>query len=196
MRIYSLFLLAITSILPLSANNLVINGTFAGGCSGWTTSNTDQYFCQDGTGFLGAGNTGGWAAVNNAPTVIPSMSQNLSGLLVGATYDISFDMQSAFKCCGNSSVNGVSVAIDGHTWLFDVKNTDGWFTVNEVFTYSGGSSNLVFTTQLNQTDQDAGFDNIAVNQVSKADATPEPATYVLMSLPLAAMFLRRKFGKK
>ena len=188
MKLQLLFVL-LTLGLPLSAN-LVTNGSFTTDCSGWVTANIDGSFCQSGLGGLGAGNPGGWAELNNAPNVVPTMSQLIAGLAVGTQYQLTWDMQSGFHCCGTPSNTGVSVAIDGNTYSFTVLNGDNWHSLSRTFTYGGISNNLVFSTQLNGTDQDAGFDNIAINAV--ASGVPEPSSLVLICAGLAAIFLRRR----
>lgn len=181
-------------VLPLSAANLVTNGTFDTNCLGWATVNTDGSFCQVGAGqTLGPGNPGGWVSLNNAPNPIPMMSQVISGLAVGTQYILTWDMQSAFHCCGNPSQPGVSVAIDGNTYLFTVHNSDVWGATpmfSRTFTYTGASNLLVFSTQLNGTDQDAGFDNIAINAV--AAGVPEPGSWMLVAAGITALLFRRR----
>jgi len=188
------FLSFFALLLPISAGNLVTNGTFTTDCSGWVTANTDGSFCQTGTGGLGAGNPGGWAELNNGPSVAPTMSQVISGLVVGTQYQLTWDMQSGFHCCGNPASPGVSAAIDGNTYLFTVLNSAVWGTTpmfSETFTYTGSSNTLVFSSQLNGTDQDAGFDNIAINATTAA-GVPEPSSLILMGVGIAIILLRRK----
>jgi hypothetical protein len=190
MRLSALFVVC-ASFFQLSAAVLVTNGMFNTDCSGWVTTNTDGSFCQVGGGqTLGAGNPGGWAELNNGPSVIPTMSQLIAGLSIGTMYTLSWDMQSGFHCCGNPAQPGVSVAIDGNNYLFTVLNSDTWHSFSRTFTYTGTSNNLVFSSQLNSTDQDAGFDNIAIN--AAASGVPEPSTLVLMGAGIAAILLRRK----
>jgi len=188
MRAQLLFLL-LAAVAPLSASNLVVNGTFDTDCSAWTPTNVDGSFCQNGLGGLGPGNPGGWVSLNNAPGDV-SMFQAIAGMTIGAQYTLTWDMQSTFKCCGSLSSPGVSVAIDGNTYLFTIDPAMTWTSFSRTFTFSGGSNALTFSSQINGTDQDAGFDNIAIN--AAAVGVPEPSTFFLITAGLAAILLRRR----
>jgi hypothetical protein len=61
----------------------------------------------------------------------------------------------------------------------------------ETFTYTGTSNTLMFSSQLNGTDQDAGFDNISITPVGSA-GVPEPSSFVLVGAGIAAVLLRRR----
>lgn len=162
-----------------SGANLVTNGDFSVDCNGWTTSNTDGFFCQNGSG-LGPGNPGGWADLNNGPGVSPSMSQTISSLVIGTQYLLSWDMQSAHHCCGDPINNGVGVMIDGVLHEYAIPNSQGWTPYSITFTYTGTSNVLEFSSQRNGTDTDAGFDNISLDAVRGA-ATPEPSSTILVA---------------
>jgi hypothetical protein len=122
------------------------------------------------------------------------MSQTIAGLVIGTAYQLTWDMESGYHCCGNPASPGVSAAIDGNTWLFTVLNSNYWGTTpmfTETFTYTGTSNTLMFSSQLNSTDQDAGFDNISITPVGSA-GVPEPSSFVLVGAGIAAVLLRRR----
>jgi len=176
--------------LAASAAPLVTNGFFTTDCSGWATVNTDGSFCQTGVGGLGAGNPGGWASLNNGCCPQVSMSQTISGLVVGTTYQLSWDMQSAFKCCGSNSIPGAGAQIDGNTYEFIILNNMGWTSFSRTFTYTGTSNVLTMSAQRNGTDSDAGFDNIVLTPL--ASGAPEPSTLALIGAGLATVFFGRR----
>src|ERR1019366_6473292 len=185
---------AVAFAVPLSASNLVTNGDFTVDCSGWSTSATDGSFCQSGSGSLGAGNPGGFAVLNNYRGVVPTMSQTIAGMVTGHTYLLTWDMESAYHCCGSSSTPGAGATIDGNLWQFIVLNSQGWTSYSQTFTYSGGSSVLSFMAQMNGTDTDAGFDNIVLADTNSG--VPEPGTLVMLGSGVLGLagFVRRKIN--
>jgi hypothetical protein len=194
MKIGTLCLFVVIAI-PMCASNLVVNGDFSVDCSGWSTSQVFSDFCQNGTGGLGAGNPGGFAVLNNNPGLVPAMSQNIAGLIVGQTYQLSWDMESAYHCCGSSTTPGASAAIDGNTWSFIVLNHQGWLSYSQSFTYTGTSNVLSFMSQVNGTDTDAGIDNIVLT--ANTSLVPESGTLGLMATGILSFgsTIRRKMNR-
>jgi hypothetical protein len=118
------------------------------------------------------------------------MSQAIGGLVVGTQYTLTWDMQSAFKCCGSTTTPGAGAQIDGNTYEFIVLNTQGWTPFSRTFTYTGASNVLTFSAQRNGTDTDAGFDNIVLTAL--ASGVPEPSSLALIGAGLAAVFFGRR----
>ena len=173
-------------VVPASADiNLVTNGTFDTGCADWVGSptpfNTPGYNqCvippTSSIPVLTEGNPGGFVVLNDMPAVLVSMTQAISGLTIGTTYKLTWDMASAYRNYGSSVVAGAGAEIDGNLWEFIVPNSQLWTGYSETFTYSGVSNVLTFSAQRNGTDTDAAFDNITLS------AVPEPSTPLLLGL--------------
>jgi hypothetical protein len=118
------------------------------------------------------------------------MTQSISGLAVGTTYTLAWQMQSAYRCCSSSSTPGVGAEIDGHLFEFIVPNSQtDWTDYSETFTYTGASNLLRFTGQRNGTDTDVAIDNVSIT--ANASGVPEPGTYLLVTLGLVLGALRR-----
>jgi hypothetical protein len=178
-------------IVPASATPLVTNGGFDSNCAGWTFTNTDSFTCANTTGPAGqTGNPSPFAVLNNAPGVVPEMTQTIGGLAVGTSYTLAWQMQSAYRCCSSSSTPGVGAEIDGHLFEFIVPNSQtAWTDHTETFTYNGVSNLLRFTSQRNGTDTDVAIDNVSIT--ANASSVPEPGTYLLITLGLVLGVLRR-----
>jgi hypothetical protein len=176
-------LLLTLAISPVFAANLVVNGTFDSNCANWSFGGFTN-FCDTTTG-----NPGSALVVNDAPGVVPFATQVISGLTTGLAYTISLDAKTWFNCCNSPTVPGAGVNIDGHQFNFLVVNNQPWTHYSFVFTYDGGANTLKLSSQLNGTDSDAEFDNVAIT--AGVAAVPEPGTVLLCCGALLA-FLRRR----
>jgi choice-of-anchor C domain-containing protein len=128
-----------------------------------------------------------------------SISQTLTGLTVGAKYQISFDM--AGNPDGNPTNKSLDVALDGitaYSATFDVSGHSngamGWATNTFDFTATGTSQLLAFVST---TTQDSGngtypfafgpaLDNVNLTQLAQSapSPVPEPATWAMLLLGL------------
>jgi hypothetical protein len=183
--------------VTLPAANLVINGDFStAGCvgsttvPGWTINGTyDTAMCQSGSGSLGAGNPGAWVELNSAPGVPVSISQVITGLTVGASYTLSFDIRNGYGFMGSASpVAGVS--INGATDLLPLSTSMAWTTNTYTFVASSSTTTLSLLSQQNGSDVDAGFDNISLTP-SAVSITPEPSTLLMLGAGFGLIAIRR-----
>jgi hypothetical protein len=189
-KLFVLFLLGLLC-MPLFGG-IVTNGTFDTGVVGWAFTNADGTTWRS-----GGGNPGGYAVLNNSPGPVPTMTQTLD-LVVGHTYQLTWDMISAYQCCSRSTTNGAGAAIDGKLWEFIVPNTQGtWVGYSQTFTYLGSSADLSFSSQRNGTDTDAGIDNVVVTDITAASGVPEPTTWALLGSGLIALgYVRSRMARR
>jgi hypothetical protein len=176
----------------LAKADLITNGSFTGGSStGWTASPTPFNTPGYNQVSTSCGTEPSCAVLNDGPNVLVTMSQSISGLVTGTTYDLTWDMESYYRCCGSATTAGAGAGIDGQQWLSILDNNPNWVVYSDTFTYDGGSNVLTFYAQANGTDEDAAFTNIQLN--AEAPVVPEPSSFVLMATALlAAGFVARK----
>jgi hypothetical protein len=165
---------------------IITNGTFDAGVTGWVFTGADSNQWRS-----SGGNPDGYAVLNNSPGVVPTMTQTVS-LTPGHLYELTWDMTSAYRCCGSGTVAGAGAAIDGHLWEFIVTDNQAWLSYNETFTASGANVDLSFSSQRNGTDTDAGIDNVVLTDITGGAGVPEPATLALLGAGLAAFWLKRR----
>ncbi len=191
--------------VTLPAANLVTNGSL-GSCStntvtgvttitGWTVNGIyDQAMCQSGTGTLGAGPAAGnaWIELNSSPGTPVSVSQTISGLTVGNSYTLTWDMRSGYGCCGTAAASA-GVSINGATDLVAIPgggNSTAWAVYSYTFTATSSSTVLSLLSQQNGTDTDAGFANVDLEAATPV-VTPEPSTLLMLGAGFGLVALRR-----
>ena len=131
--------------------------------------------------------------LNNGPGPVPQASHTITGLQLGAVYEITWDAKSHYNCCNSTTPAGAGVAIDGNQFDFLILNNQPWTTYTQTFTYGGGSNTLVLSSQRNGTDSDAQFDNVDIALLSSP--VPEPGSLALFGGGIAVVLcLRRKAG--
>lgn len=162
-----------------ASTELVTNGTFDAGTSGWSLSQVDGF-----TWSGSEGNPSGALILNNGFGPVPQAAQAIAGLTVGATYEISLDAATHYNCCNSTTTPGAGVGVDGKQFDFFIYNGQPWTHEAFDFTYDGGSNILVVSAQGNGTDSDGMFDNVSIKLIS---SVPEPATYAMLLAGLWAV---------
>ena len=184
------YLAVLTTLLLVSVphgaraqGTVVVNGGFDTSAAGWTLS--------DGS-FFGAsfGNPPGSVRLDNAnpsPSITPSASQTVTGLVSGATYAVSGDylLQGKNPPPGNS----FGVAVDGVFLFQTAAPIDiNWYSFNFLYSATDSSAVLSLASMLNGTGIPYIIDNIAMYRI------PEPSSSLLMGLGVlaSAVFLKHR----
>ena len=176
------------SCLPLVAiaqGNLVVNGTFESGSTGWTLIN--------GAIVAGAGDPGiaGFlVSSNSSPANEPTASQAIGGLFAGTSYLISGNYEAGKDRGGASPTNAsFGVAIDG-TFLFEAvsQGNGDWQSFSFYYTAASSSVLLSLSSQINGTGVEYAIDNISMQ------AVPEPNSLYLIGIGgiMSAMFFKNR----
>lgn len=169
-------------MIPFSANatELIINGGFESGLSGWSSSGADLM-----TVYSGYGVSGSAAALGFDNTGFATLSQTIS-TTPGATYDFSF-YSLAYQIAGNQlgySFSGFDNAVFVQTTTSYLQTLDSFLA-----TAPTTSVELYFAT-----DPSTGYwciDNVSVQQ--ETAPVPEPGTFVLFGAGMAGLaFLNRR----
>lgn len=174
----------------VASANLVANGDFGLGVPNIGFGNSWTGIGNDGAGGWRStgGNPNGCYFLNAAGsgTSNPGLSQDISGLIVGATYTVSGDY--ARGNIGGGSDLDFGVTIDGNTWEYDVpaSSTD-WSHFSEDFVATSADVTLLLEGERHG-DHDPRVDNISLDLKS----VPEPASMAVLGLGALAMRRRRK----
>jgi len=171
--------LAMASALASTAAhaNLLVNGSFeTGDFSGWSDSNgvLNPFGTAYGSGMDGTY----WAFLSGFETPI-TLTQTVSGLTIGQTYNLTFIQASEFV---NSDQVRVSVSGVAGT-LFDSPPTiAGGFWNNWVsHTYSFAALSTTDTIQFDTVGLNAAGYDVGIDKVDLSPGgVPEPATWALM----------------
>lgn len=166
--------------------NLVSNGDFFAGGTDWTL--TDSSSSSNFTSGAGCADVNAATRPNcfvgGATGVVGTLSQTVSGLTGGSSYQVSFELANTF---GNTPPNSFTATFDGNPVYYlgpssgqpDPDTNFGWTVVSRVRTAATGSADLVFSFQ-----NDTG--NYLLTNVS-VTAVPEPGTYALLLAGMAVM---------
>jgi Protein of unknown function (DUF642)/PEP-CTERM motif len=210
--------LALLAVLlsPMAANaNLIVNGSFevdpftANGnyelgligndVTGWFIPAGDGVYpwgLQDGA--FGAFTPFGeqFFVLGRASTGIEySIQQTLTGLIVGAVYDLAFSIASELGCCSQAEVSflsGSSTGAQVFTALSSGNFWTDWSTYNMSFVASASSVTLQFKNVNLGGGIDLGLDNVSV---FASTSVPEPGTLVLLGIGLLGMGAARRRKK-
>lgn len=188
-------LLSFCSVVPLqfaSAQQLLTNGEFeiavpsnaTGG--GWTSSNIDSNGGHRATG----GNPNGFFILNHSGgPADPTIEQVVTGLTLGATYEVSGDYRSIYTS-GSSELPVFEASIDGSAVFLATSSVGDWTPFTGEFTAANNSALLAFAAELNGNDLDFAIDNVSVTMI------PEPATVasILGIVSLGLILFRRGRG--
>jgi choice-of-anchor C domain-containing protein len=113
--------------------------------------------------------------------------------VAGSAYNVSFDLAANFYA--GDAIKSVLVTAPGfsQTYTFDARGRTalnmGWVTETFAFVATGGTTTLSFDSQTNSA-FGAALDNVRVAGADTIPAIPEPATFALIGLGLAAGRLR------
>jgi hypothetical protein len=180
--ILAAFLLAPFAGGARAQGTLVFNGTFDTSAAGWTITNITT-----GTAYETAhGNPPGdvWL-YSQEPSLIPTISQTISGLSPGAVYSVSGDYR---KGKGDSPDPSLGVAFNG-VFVFELASPPDydWHSFSFLYTAAAPSEALSLSTQLNGTLIAYAVDNIAMQQV------PEPSSsWLICAAGISSALLPRR----
>ena len=157
---------------------------------------------QNGNGFQGSPDGGFFWIADSEPALRGSLSQNITGLTVGAKYDLSFQHASGQEVCGRC--NGPTTQYWGVTFGDEPFSTNqlnvpshgfiGWLTASHTFTATSVTQTLKFMSFGNGNPPTALLDGIIL---TAQDEPPTPAPAPLPLLGLGASFaLSRRLRKR
>ena len=186
----------LVGVLALSAStlaqaNLITNGGFDNNANGWAYNPGSS--CTAGGWAAGVGNPGGAVILNSCggagadPGTDPRVSQQVSGLVVGATYVLAWD-EALFDTSNNGALS-FGVYLDG-TLLVEnglASGTGEWHSFTKTFVATASTQRILFAAELRNTDISYRVDN-----VSLVAAIPEPGSLALVGLGLlGCAYMRR-----
>lgn len=213
------FRLATLSVLLLAAftaraESLVVNGSLEGSIAnmdvptGWTvlagTPDTVDLTSNVGvSGWLSFGvaptaspDGGTWVGLGIDGSYIESFGQTLSGLSIGQTYTVSW--QAANFGINNSAnsylgSNAIGVMLDGASigQGSSLSLSSSWSTQSLTFVATSASQLLSFQLATSEKAY-LGIDGISVSTGGIAPAVPEPSTWLMMAMGLAALGAARR----
>src|SRR6185312_870473 len=172
------------------SQNVVVDGSSA---TGWSSVNI----------YCGGGSNNGAFVLDACPGVVPTISQELTGLIPGAIYTVTFDyedppgwFQYGYKCSGQTNtcdpvsapeIESFGAFIDfgaGPQVYFEASKPSSptWFRgVSFQFQAVGSTAELLFESQRFDDDVTYAVDNVSVTSVNTAAYTVDFGT---TSVPL------------
>lgn len=208
----SLLVFAFTLLLatPVHAN-LITNGGFDSNANGWTVNPVDGI----GNAWRATGgNPGGNQRLNagGLPSSDPFIEQLVSGLTIGQTYILSWDLQHDFSAQTTTSFGafldptGEAPSPNGTVLLLlaypgPYTNPRPWNSHQTSFVATATSHTIRFAAELDTrtpgvtatTDVSYYIDNVSlIADPNSTSAVPEPSTWALALCGLAAVTLRKR----
>ena len=138
---------------------------------------------------------------NGNSTWDPTISQTVSGLSIGTTYEVSWDLALRFSTSGSGSGRSFGVFLDnqsfGDALLFDEYLSTAYKTDSVTFVATATSHTLIFASELdNRTNGGVGNTDVSYNidNISMIAAVPEPTGLICLGAALVSMsvFYRRR----
>lgn len=125
-----------------------------------------------------------------------SISQELSGFIAGASYELLFDMGGNFATQALSQIANASIgsASQNFTYTPEIGDTISNFTWKEmsmIFTATGSNQTLIFSQVSVYPAAGAALDNIRINLVDTIEAS-EPSALIVFFIGLTGIALRRQ----
>jgi hypothetical protein len=183
---------------PSMAAELITNGSFSAGLTGWTVSPLPQndIIVTPGQPYTGIGGSGSVASLTNPFADFGAGQQpNVSTLsqtfntVAGQTYALSFSA-GAF---GSGSPQSFMYSFGGNVGFLPIVNDNNFDTTFHTstffFTSAGGPTTLSFKLIGDSNNQDGFLDNVSVT----GPAVPEPATWAMMLLGFGMMGFGLRF---
>ena len=191
------------TLLSQPVHAQVVNGNFEtsvpsnGTGGGWTTSHING----DGGWRSYVGDPNGGFLINEAGALAsdPTISQLVSGLTVGATYNVTGEFKAYYTVGNSGSTQVFGAAVDGaFIYQSPALSESSWHSFSGSFVASSSSALLEISAERNGTDYDFAVDNIAMTFVSGPAAppdTPEPGAlaFVFAGSLAGAAILRRRY---
>lgn len=156
--------------------NIIVNGGFENGLTGWTCTNSN--LCATN----GNGNPGS-ALYGFTNTGYASLFQNVS-TVVGGIYSLTFDTMAG------DSRNEIGYSVNGFSNVKWTSSGYTWVSQSASFTATSALTKIEFFLATDPGTGTYQLDNVAVNQTGSA--VPEPGSIALLGLALAGVAAARR----
>lgn len=184
---------ALSACLPMAHAELVINGGFSSGFSGWTVTPAAAGSSIT-TGLVNFPISGNAARFGAFSGLDDTISQTLA-TTVGATYNVSFNLRNDGTRPNHFAFNwnGGTAELN----LADVNPDSSWLTYNFLLLTASSAATTISFSGYNNSGSVFALDNVSVTEAAPSPPTPasvpEPASLGLAALGLlAAARVRRQ----